>query len=40
MATSHLSEVVEQLRRAVLLREGVGLTDGQLLERFVSRLHR
>jgi RNA polymerase sigma factor (sigma-70 family) len=36
MAASKLSEVIEHLRRAVLLREGADLTDGQLLECFVS----
>src|SRR5437868_2368531 len=36
MATSRLSEVVQHLRRALLLRDGAGLTDGQLLERFVA----
>jgi RNA polymerase sigma factor (sigma-70 family) len=37
MATSPLSEVILHLRRAVLLRDGAGLTDGQLLEDFISR---
>src|SRR6516225_4300002 len=37
MATSQMSEVIHRLRRAVLLRDGAGLTDGQLLEDFVSR---
>jgi RNA polymerase sigma factor (sigma-70 family) len=32
-----MNEVVRHLRSAVLLREGAGLTDGQLLECFVSR---
>jgi hypothetical protein len=36
MAASHLSEVVQNLRRTVLLREGTGLTDGQLLDCFLS----
>jgi RNA polymerase sigma factor (sigma-70 family) len=36
MTTSQLSEVIQRLRRAVLLREGADLTDGQLLECFVS----
>jgi RNA polymerase sigma factor (sigma-70 family) len=36
MATSQLSEVVQHLRRTVLLREGAGLTDGQLLEDYLS----
>src|SRR2546421_3239178 len=37
MATSRISGVIQHLRRAVPLREGAGLTDGQLLEDFVSR---
>jgi RNA polymerase sigma factor (sigma-70 family) len=37
MATSQLSEVLQHLRRAVLLRDGSGLTDAQLLNEFVSR---
>jgi RNA polymerase sigma factor (sigma-70 family) len=37
MAGSPMSEVVQHLRRAALLQDGAGLTDGQLLERFVSR---
>jgi len=37
MATSDLSEVIQHLRRAVLLQAGAGLTDGQLLEDYVSR---
>ena len=37
MATSHLAKLVEQLRRGALLRDGGGLTDGQLLEYYVSR---
>ena len=36
MATSKMGEVIRHLRRTVLLRDGAGLTDGQLLERFVS----
>src|SRR5260221_12217589 len=36
MATSQLSEVIQHLRRAVLLRDGAGLTDGQLLEDSLS----
>jgi RNA polymerase sigma factor (sigma-70 family) len=36
MATSQVSEVGRQLRRAVLLREGAGLTDGQLLGCFLE----
>lgn len=35
MATSQMSEVIQHLRRAVLLCEG--MTDGQLLEGFISR---
>src|SRR6516162_4309165 len=37
MATSQASEVIRHLRRAVLLRDGAGLTDGQLLEDYMSR---
>src|SRR5215467_2848865 len=37
MATSQMSEVIQHLRRTVLLREGAGLTDGQLLEDYLSR---
>jgi RNA polymerase sigma factor (sigma-70 family) len=37
MATSQLSEVMQQLRRTVVLQDEAGLTDGQLLERFVRR---
>src|SRR5882672_2047429 len=37
MAISQMSEVIQYLRRAVLLRDGAGLTDGQLLEGFISR---
>src|SRR6516162_6221921 len=37
MATTRKSGVIQQLRRAVLLRDGVGLTDGQLLEEYISR---
>src|SRR5437667_1066762 len=37
MATSQTSGVIEHLRRAVLLRDGAGLTDGQLLEDYLSR---
>jgi RNA polymerase sigma factor (sigma-70 family) len=37
MATSQTSEVIQHLRRMVLLREGAGLTDGQLLENYLSR---
>jgi RNA polymerase sigma factor (sigma-70 family) len=37
MATSQMSEVIQHLRRTVLLRDGAGLTDGQLLEDYISR---
>ena len=37
MATSQMSEVIQHLRRTVLLREEAGLTDGHLLEEFISR---
>jgi RNA polymerase sigma factor (sigma-70 family) len=37
MATSQLSEVILHLRRTVLLRDGAGLTDGQLLTDYISR---
>jgi RNA polymerase sigma factor (sigma-70 family) len=37
MATSQVSGVIQHLRRAVLLRDGAGLTDGQLLESYISR---
>jgi RNA polymerase sigma factor (sigma-70 family) len=37
MATGQTSEVLQSLRTAVLLRGGAGLTDGQLLDGFVSR---
>src|SRR6516165_12238120 len=37
MATNQLSEVIQHLRRTVLRRDGAGLTDGQLLESFISR---
>src|SRR5262249_41626243 len=37
MATSPMSGVIQQLRRAVLLPDGAGLTDGQLLEDYLSR---
>src|SRR5262249_12112875 len=36
MATSQMSEVMRHLRRAVLLRDGAGRTDGQLLEDYIS----
>src|SRR5262245_66567380 len=37
MATSQTSEVIQHIRRAVLPRDGAGLTDGQLLEDYLSR---
>jgi RNA polymerase sigma factor (sigma-70 family) len=37
MATSHMSGVIQRLRRAVLLPDGAGLTDGQLLADYISR---
>jgi len=37
MATSHLSEVIQHLRRTALLRDGAELTDGRLLEDYISR---
>jgi len=37
MATSTLNPVLDRLRRTVLLQDGAGLTDAQLLEAFVSR---
>ncbi|HEV3236838.1 MAG TPA: sigma-70 family RNA polymerase sigma factor [Gemmataceae bacterium] len=37
MATSSIDWVIQHLRKAALLREGAELTDGQLLEGFVSR---
>jgi RNA polymerase sigma factor (sigma-70 family) len=37
MATGQMHGVVRHLRRAALLRDGAGLTDGQLLERYVTR---
>src|SRR5262245_19415340 len=37
MATDRASEVIRHLRRMVLLRDGEGLTDGQLLEGYLSR---
>jgi len=37
MPIGQVSEVIRHLRRAVLLEDGAGMTDGQLLERFVSR---
>jgi RNA polymerase sigma factor (sigma-70 family) len=37
METHTLNPVIDQLRKCVLLPDGAGLTDGQLLEFFVSR---
>src|SRR5262245_59231170 len=37
MATSPLSTVVHHVRRAVLLADGAGLTDGQLLDGYLRR---
>src|SRR5271170_1769637 len=37
MATGGLTKVVQILRRSALLRDGGGLSDGQLLECFISR---
>jgi hypothetical protein len=37
MATSQMNAVIHHLRRAALLPAAAGLTDGQLLECFVSR---
>ena len=37
MATSQTSEVIQLLRRMAVLRDGTGLTDGQLLEDYLSR---
>jgi RNA polymerase sigma factor (sigma-70 family) len=37
MATSSMSDVLRQLRRAVLGQDGAGLTDAQLLEAFLGR---
>jgi RNA polymerase sigma factor (sigma-70 family) len=37
MATSQMNEVIQHLRKAVLLRNSAGLTDGQLLEDYLSR---
>src|SRR5579872_1598673 len=37
MATSEMSGIIQHLRRTVLLREGAGLSDGQLLEDYLSR---
>ena len=37
MATGRLSGVIQHLRRAMLLRDGAGLTDQQLLDDYISR---
>src|SRR6516162_1689427 len=37
MATSQMSGIIQHLRRTVLLKDGAGLTDGQLLEDYISR---
>src|SRR5262245_2203736 len=37
MATSQMSEVIQHLRSAVLQDDKAGLTEGQLLEGFLSR---
>src|SRR5262245_14772299 len=37
MTTSPMAELIQQLRRVVLLRDGAGLTDGQLLDAYISR---
>jgi RNA polymerase sigma factor (sigma-70 family) len=37
MTTSQIHQVVQRLRRAVVLRETAGLGDGQLLEHFIAR---
>jgi RNA polymerase sigma factor (sigma-70 family) len=37
MATNQVSGVIQHIRRTVLLLDGAGLTDGQLLEDYVSR---
>src|SRR5580698_3984319 len=36
MATSPMSEVIQHIRRTVLLRDGAGLTDEQLLANYIS----
>lgn len=36
MATRPMNKVTQHLRRTMLLREGAGLTDGQLLECFTE----
>src|SRR6516164_2520672 len=37
MATTQISGVIQHIRRTVLLLDGAGLTDGQLLEDYISR---
>src|ERR1700730_3999675 len=37
MATNQMNGVLQHLRRTVLLRDGAGLTDGQLLQDYLSR---
>src|SRR5439155_3412765 len=37
MATGQLNGVIQHLRRAMLLRDGAGLTDGRLLKDYISR---
>jgi RNA polymerase sigma factor (sigma-70 family) len=37
MPTNPMSEIIHHLRRTLLLRDGMDLTDGQLLESFVRR---
>jgi RNA polymerase sigma factor (sigma-70 family) len=37
LATSQMSEVIQHLRTAVLLRDGARVTDGQLLEGYIRR---
>jgi hypothetical protein len=38
MPSSQMSEVIQHLRRTVLLRHGADVTDGQLMEEFIRRL--
>jgi RNA polymerase sigma factor (sigma-70 family) len=37
LATARLDAVFQHLRRVVMLRDGAGMTDGQLLEAFISQ---
>src|SRR5262249_38155505 len=37
MATAHLNQIMQRVRRAVLLPDGAGMSDGQLLGWFVER---